>query len=342
MSEPSNTELFYKHYPQAKRDKETFVCHMLRRQLDDEKFFELVNAYLALRYGSGWAVPTSRFEELAEGIYGKPLNWFFDQWVNSADLPRLKLENVTSTKNHEGWQVEGHLLQTGDKTFHLPIEIVLHTDNGREERKLELGTKTTDFEFRMNHKPRKLVVDPNYEILKVQEMAPRLRWFWDVYPNLIIVYGTLAETEANKKAAERFISEYLGLDSKIIKADTDVNDTDLKAGCVFLMGRPESNQCAQRFKDRFPVKFGGAEFTWKGVIYDKPKQGVAQIVRNPNHAQGLMIMYAGLSPETTLKICDLYLYDPDASFVIIDADKELLRGDWEDMDSNLCWNFDTH
>jgi len=341
-SENLNLDQFYKDNPRAKEDREAFVCYMLHRKLGDEKFFKLVKAYIDLRQKSGQAIPTKRFQELAHRIYGKSLSWFFNQWVNSTDLPRLKLENVIATKNNGGWQIEGCLLQTGNKTFRLPIEIVLDTENGREERKLCLEKKAADFKFRTSHKPRRLVVDPNYEVLKVQKMPPCLSWFWDVYPRLVIVYGTLAETEANKKAAELFNSDELGLDSKIIKADTDVNDTDLKVKCIFLIGRPETNRIAQQFKDRFPVKFDGAKFAWKGVMYDKPKQGVAQIVRNPNHAQGLMIMYAGLSPEATLKFCDLYLYDPDASFVIIDTDKEMLRGDWEDMDSNLYWSFNSH
>ena len=130
------------------------------------------------------------------------------------------------------------------------------------------------------------------------------------------------------------------MDDDIIKADTDVNDTDLKTKCIFLFGRPETNKIAQKYKDSFPVKFDNGKFTWQGVAYDKSTQGVGQMIENPDNSQGLMVMYAGLSPESTLKFCDLYLYDADASFVIFDEDKELLRGDWENMDSNLYWNFE--
>jgi hypothetical protein len=84
-------------------------------------------------------------------------------------------------------------------------------------------------------------------------------------------------------------------------------------------------------------------FSHQGVTYDEPTQGVAQIVENPNNAQGLMIMYAGLTDEATQKFGDfnMQLYDANASFVIFDGDKELLRGDWKDADSNLYWNFNT-
>jgi hypothetical protein len=54
-----------------------------------------------------------------------------------------------------------------------------------------------------------------------------------------------------------------------------------------------------------------------------------------------MIMYAGLSPEATLKMRDLESYDSDSSYVVFEGDKQLLTGDWEDADSNLYWKFDT-
>ena len=337
-----NLDQFYNDYPRAKDDREAFICDMLRRQLGDERFFKLVGTYVALRQKFNQPVSTSRFQKLAEDIRGEPLDWFFDQWVNSPELPRLKLEKVAVRKDTEGWQVQGRLLQLGDTIFRLPIELALDTKNGREKLKLWIERKATDFDFHTLNEPQRLIVDPDYEVLKIQRMPPRLSWFWEVYPEYIVIYGTLAEAQANKTAAERFNSDYLGLGSEIIKADTDVNETDLKTKCIFLIGRPETNKVAQEFKDSFPIKFDGAKFTWHGITYNKPTQGVAQIAENPNNAQGLMIMYAGLSPEATQKFCDLYLYDSDSSYVIFDGDKALVTGDWEEVDKNLYWNIETH
>jgi hypothetical protein len=336
-----NLGQLYKDGPVVKDAGEAFACHMLRRQMGDEKFFKLADTYVNLRQKSGEAVPTSHFQELAEDTSGQSLDWFFNQWVNSPELPCLRLEQVTVRKDKEGWRVQGRLVQLGDTTFRLPVEIALDTKNGRDKQKLSIEKKVTDFDFRTQDEPRKLVVDPDYEVLKVQRMAPRLYWFWDVYPEYVVIYGTLGEAQANESTAEQFVRDYLGYGREIIKADTDVNDADLKTKCIFLIGRPETNKVAQEFKDSFPVKFNGAKFAWQGITYDKPMQGVSQIIENPNCAQGLMIMYAGLSPEATLKLCDLELYDSDSSYVIFEGDKQLLMGDWEDMDGNLYWNFDS-
>jgi len=342
VSDNLNLEQFHSEYPIAKDLADAFICGMLRRQLGDERFFKLVDTYVAVRQESNQAIPTSRFQELAEDIYGEPLGWFFNQWVNSTELPRLKLENVAVRKDTEGWQVQGRLLQLGETTFRLPIELAIDTKNGREKQILWIQRKALDFDFRTLNEPQKLIVDPDYEVLKIQRMPSRFLWFWDVYPEYIVIYGTLAEAKANKTAAERFCSDYLGLGSEIIKADTDVNEADLKTKCIFLIGRPETNKVAQQFRSIFPIKFDEDKFTWQGVTYGEPSQGVAQIVENPNNAQGLLMMYAGLSPEATQKFCDLYLYDADASYIIFDVDKELIRGDWEEVDSNLYWNFDAH
>ncbi len=337
-----NLDQFYKDHPSAKEDREAFVCHMLRSQLGDEKFSKLTNAYLALRQNVGRPVTPSRFQELAEDIYGEPLGWFFNQWVNNTDLPRLKLEKVVVRKDTEGWQVRGCLLQSGDTIFRLPLEFAIDTKKGREKQKLWVEKKATDFDFHTQNEPQKLIVDPDYEVLKVQKMALRLWWFWDMYPKIIIVYGTLGEAKANKTAAERFNTYFLGLGREIVKADTDVNDTELRTECVFLVGRPETNKVAQAFKDIFPIKFDKNKFTWQGIIYAQPTQVVAQIVENPRGAHNLMIMHAGLSPEATQKFTYSYLYRVDRSYVIFDGDKQLFRGDWEDVDNDLYWNFDNH
>jgi len=341
IPENLNLDQFYKDHPRAKEEREAFVCHMLRSQLGEERFSKLTNAYLALRQKSDQAVPTSRFQEFAEDISGQSLGWFFNQWVNSTELPKLKLENVTVTKDKEGWQVQGRLVQSGDSIFRLPIELALETEKEIERKTIWLEKRNADFELITPNRPKRLLVDPNNDILTIRKMPPLLEHFWNEYANLLVIYGTMAEAEANKAAAEHFNKEYLKSDPNIVKADVDVNDADLKTKCIILFGWPETNKVAERFKEIFPIKFEGDKFTWQGATYDKPTQGAAQIVENPNEPKNLIILYAGLSSDTTYKFCDLYLYDESASYVIFDQSKELLRGDWR-VDSDLVRDFEDH
>ncbi len=322
-----------------------FVCHMLRRIIGDDKFLQIFGEYQDLRLRSRAPVSTAHFRRMAEDAYGKPLDWFFRQWAEEmelakgTELPQLKLDRVTATKDEEGWRVRGNLLQVSDAFFRVPIELALDTEEGVERQEIWQDERSVDFELHTLSKPKKLTLDPDNDILKIQTMPPHLTLFWDLYPNIVVIHGTIAEADANRTAAERFDDEYLGLGHKIIKADTDVIEEDLKTECVVLFGRPATNRLAQQFKGIFPIEFDESKFTWHGAIYDQPTQGVAQVVDHPLNSKGLLILYAGLSGEATLQVCDSYLYDAVASYVIFDRDEKLLSGDWE-VDSDLVWKFE--
>ena len=69
--------------------------------------------------------------------------------------------------------------------------------NSKVLEKLYLNSPSIDFDLHTQNEPHKLIVDPDYKILKIQRMPPRLEWIWDVYPEMIVIYGTLSEGEAN-------------------------------------------------------------------------------------------------------------------------------------------------
>jgi len=159
----------------------------------------------------------------------------------------------------------------------------------------------------------------------------------------------MAEAEANKKAAERFIDEFAGLGHELIKADTAVTENDLQKSLI-LFGRPETNKIARRFHNSFPIKFEKNRFSWQGVVYNRPTQGVAQIIENPLDHTNTVNLYAGLSGDATLKVCDksewqqeldgYYIIDLNTSYIIYDQHNKLVSSDWEDSDSDLVWNFE--
>jgi len=323
-----------------------FVCHMLRNVVGNDSFFRIFREYQDLRLRSRAPVSTAHSQKMAEDAYGKPLDWFFSQWVKEmesakeTELPQLKLDRVTATKEEKDWRIRGNLLQVGDAFFRVPIELAIDTEKGVERQNIWQDERNVEFEFHTLDKPKRLTVDPDNDILKIQRMPPQLFRFWDVYPNLVVVCGTIAEVDANGTAAERFDDEYLGLGHEIIKADTNVTEEDLKAECIVLFGCPAVNKIAQQFRDIFPIEFDESEFTWQGAIYNQPTQGVALVVDHPLNPKGLLILYAGLSGEATLQVCDSYLYDAVASYVIFDGEETLVSGDWEDPDSNLVWKFE--
>jgi hypothetical protein len=265
-------------------------------------------------------------------------------------LPEFKLDRVLIEKEKNKQRVNGTLLQEGEGYYRIPIELVLETEKGQESQKIWLGSNKTNFEFYTTDQPKKLIVDPDFHIPTIRWMPPRLPMLWNYYPNFIIIYGTLTEFEANKTAAERFVNEFAGLNQDIIKADIEVKEDDLKTGCIILFGRPETNKITQRFQESFPIKFEKNKLSWQKTTYDKPTEGVAQIISNPLDPQNMIVLYAGLSGDATQKICDKsewrqeldgsFLIDFNASYIIYEQHNKLTSGNWEDFKSDLVWNFE--
>jgi hypothetical protein len=332
----------YKLKPRARFEHDAFICHMLGKVVGDKKLSHIFRAYTNLRVETGEPVSIEYFQKIAEDAYGSPLNWFFNQWVGYTELPLLKIDAVTVSRDGEGWHICGSLSQVQDSPFQLPVELQLRTDEGEERKKIWLKKDKMVFELQTSHKPKQLIVDLNDDILKIRKTPPLLRDIWKSYPDYVVVYGTVKQTESNRAIAERFNRECLGFNErKVFVADVDANDTDLKNKCVILFGGPESNRITERFEDLFPIRLNGKSFSWRGQTYEKATQGVAQVIEHPEDPNLSMVLYGGLGEPATQRLSEAsYFSRTNASYVIFErGDKELEHGLWL-TDKDLFWKFE--
>jgi len=327
--------------PMLNAYRESYLCKLLHWIVGDEKFKRVFETYIDLRVSKGNPVLIEKFRQIAEEVCGTSLDFFFDEWIGRTSLPKLKLEDVKAEKKEKNWIIQGSLIQDGNM-FHIPVELDLEMENERERKKIWIDSNTSKFEFITSDKPVKLTVDPDFHIPMIRWMPERLGMIMNSYPDLTLIYGTLAEGEENKKAAEWFNDHYYGLSLERIKPDTSVTESDLKAECVVIFGRPETNKIAQRFNKSFRIKFNNSNFTWEGTFYEQPTQGAVQIVENPLDHKKAIVLLAGLSWDATQEICDLSEWQVtkfNSSYVIYVKDKKYVSGDWEDIDSDLVWIF---
>jgi len=342
------SENIFKNDARLNAKREAYSCNVLRQITGKEKFSAIFKEYLNSRLEKRASVSTEKFEEIAENVHGKTLGYFFDEWVENHSLPQLKLEKVSMKKVAGKWRISGRIIQE-EKLFHLPLELLVQSESDTLKHEIWLDSMSYNFDFSTQGKPEKIIIDPDYHIPTDRWMPPQLEMLWYSYPDFTVVYGTLKESQANKAAAERFVAEFAGLDDDIVIADTVINEEVLNSKCLILFGRPETNQVSQHFKDFFPVKFSGDQFSLNGVNYDQPSQGVAQIIENPLNSGSMIILFAGLSDEATGNVCDKkewreemdgnFVIDYDASYVIFDDHKKLESGDWKDTKSNMVWVF---
>lgn len=120
----------------------------------------------------------------------------------------------------------------------------------------------------------------------------------------LIVHGTLAESDAQREAAEMLQRKLAARWANIavpIKADREVTEDDLRANHVLLVGRPATNAITARLADALPVRFGPASFRLRGQVYAHPHTALAAAGPNPL-AKGRdrsVVVLAGLSAEGT-------------------------------------------
>jgi aminopeptidase N len=159
--DPSVTDLF-KLLNRNNYEKGGWVLHMLRGLMGDEKFFAGVRDYYRT-YRDGNAL-TEDFRRVMERHAGRPLEWFFQQWIYRPGFPALeaawrwdaaaKRLRLTITQKQPG------------AAFRLPLEVEFEEGGAPRRERVELGAREQTFDFRLDGKPRGLRVDPDEWVLK--------------------------------------------------------------------------------------------------------------------------------------------------------------------------------
>jgi hypothetical protein len=118
----------------------------------------------------------------------------------------------------------------------------------------------------------------------------------------LIVYGTIAEVDSQREAAETLVRKLAARWANIIvpiKADKDVTDEMIKDCHVLLLGRPAVNRLSARFAKALPIDFGAVSFTLVGETYAHPLTAIVAAGPSPLAANRSVVIFAGLSAEAT-------------------------------------------
>ena len=150
--------------------KGSWIIHMLRTRMGDERFFAMLAALLA-RYDRQ-EISTEQFRELAAGFLpprndDPKLEVFFDQWVYGTGIPSLKLDWTLKGKA-PNLKLVGTLTQSGvdpDFTALAPVEIQLA--RGRTITQwVRASAEPVTFTVALQQAPLKVTLDPHNATLR--------------------------------------------------------------------------------------------------------------------------------------------------------------------------------
>jgi aminopeptidase N len=147
--------------------KGAYVFHMLRNMLGDQKFFGLLRDFYAKNRNRNVAI--SDFERATTAAAGQDTRWFYGLWVESTGVPEFTWDYTVLRQKDGLWRVRGTLKQP-IQGFHMPVDVVVNTLGGGEERlTLDFDGTTADFNITTKGQQPSLTVDPDRKLLRVSD-----------------------------------------------------------------------------------------------------------------------------------------------------------------------------
>ena len=141
-------------------NKSSLVLNMLKDLLGDEVFFRGVKEFFG-RYKYQVA-RTNDFADTLSKISQQDLEPFFRAWFRSYTLPEVKVSHSTE-RIQEEYRLEFHIVQLKDP-FIFPLWVEWIQDGKKIRKMIVVDKKKHSVEFKLNHKPKKIRINPDQAI----------------------------------------------------------------------------------------------------------------------------------------------------------------------------------
>jgi aminopeptidase N len=139
--------------------KGSWVLHMLRNEVSDSTFHKIIQTYYQQYKGSN--ANTDDFRVVAEKVSGKNLKQFFQQWLYTPVIPKLKVEWKA-----DGDKIKADITQATEDTFQFPLEVAVKLSNGKTIiEKVYINNRKNEIKIETGSKPVSLTLDPNVRVL---------------------------------------------------------------------------------------------------------------------------------------------------------------------------------
>jgi len=146
-------------------DKGAWVLHMLRWEVGDSTFFNILRTYFnTFKYSNA---STNDFKNICEQVSGKNLTKFFDQWVQNEGQIEIEYQtDFVKSNNSDFVQIYLEQIQEDYEVYNFPLEIkILYSDSYEQNFRYEIVSKDTLIEIPILAEPDTIELDPNNWLL---------------------------------------------------------------------------------------------------------------------------------------------------------------------------------
>lgn len=141
--------------------KGAWTLHMLRHVMGDQKFFTAMKRYVQKHQYR--EVETTDFETVCEEQYGKPLSWFFKEWVYGTGRPIYSVNWISGSSPGKALIT---IKQEQAGLFAMPIDLLLEDASGSKTISVWNDQKTQQYSVGVSGEIKTVVLDPNGWVLK--------------------------------------------------------------------------------------------------------------------------------------------------------------------------------
>jgi hypothetical protein len=315
-------------------DKGMMVFHMLRKAVGDEAFWG------ALRdvYRERLFQPTS-WDDLRRAFESKsqrPLDAFFDQWVERKGAPRVRLADVQRDRAAEDWKVTGRLVQE-KPFFQAEFELALDGASRQISRRVEISGASTAFDIAAVSEPTQIVVDPDYHILRrldPSEIPPTVNALKSSPSTLLVLCDPAAES--GPKVAETLAGS-LGLRNYAVVVEAQADASRFKGQDVILVGYPRTVEWLSTMPaSRHLSKEEGRRGDAPGATADDVFFGVFANPYEPGRV--LAVLHPLASPDAA-KVAAKITHYGRYSYLVFRDGQNHEKGAWEPADSPVGYRW---
>ncbi len=207
--------------------KGPWVLAMLREMQGPQRFDETLRTLF--RETAFRRVDRARFLKSFGEPNREPLDWFFGQWLDRTQIPRISVRLIEPDANRTGRQVE---ITQSEPAFRIPLEVEFRAGQRRTRAEFMLTQAVSRHRFDGTDLPDTVVLDPDHKLLfeNADTLTPLLLELESGYADLTRALDKRDWT--NVDAAANTLCDHFRdlaramdprLDEFVRKADLDVN-----------------------------------------------------------------------------------------------------------------------
>ena len=170
----------------------------------------------------------------------------------------------------------------------------IQTEKGVEWRLAHIDSANLQKAFEVKSPPQRVVFNIGNDIPVNRESFNTLTNLFDDFRDLLVVYGTSRQIEAQHTLALRYgtlIADTFIESIPAVRQDSEVAEADLKEGHAVVLSVGQDNSLVKELAARLGITIGKNYFEWNGRTYGDADDGLIAAFPNPWNPRRVVFLY---------------------------------------------------